>query len=163
MSHKNIMRLKKHPLPFAVSYLDIKQNHANTSVFETKHPSCVQCEKPAACYYCPSITTLFCSVITARLSLLDPTYRPLAYKRGFFCDTWHPWQQSCGWMCRCDVWCRDHRRPSKRWSTWNFVITEKAFSLLKAATTAITFKTLCYKGVDPMVSKREIGSPMQLS
>ena len=78
------MRLKKHPLPFAVLYLDIKQNYANTSVFETKHPSCVQCEKPAACYYCPSITTLFCSsVITARLSLLDPTYRPLAYKRGF--------------------------------------------------------------------------------
>ena len=48
-----------------------------------------------------------------------------------------------------------------------FVITEKAptraFSWLKAATTAFTFKTLCKTGVDPTVSQREIGSTTQLS
>ena len=52
-----------------------------------------------------------------------------------------------------------------------FVITEKAptraFSWLKAATTAFTFKTLlrhyAKRGVDPTVSQREIGSATQLS
>ena len=48
-----------------------------------------------------------------------------------------------------------------------FVSTEKAptraFSWLKAATTAFTFKTLCLTGVDPTVSQCEIGSAMQRS
>ena len=54
-----------------------------------------------------------------------------------------------------------------------FVITEKAptraFSWLKAATTAFTFKTLlkhktlCQTGVNPTVSRREIGLPTQKS
>ena len=46
-----------------------------------------------------------------------------------------------------------------------FTITEKAptraFSWLKVPTSAITFKTLCSTGVDPTVSRREIGMPTQ--
>ena len=46
-------------------------------------------------------------------------------------------------------------------------ITEKAptraFSWLKAHTSAFTFKTLCLMGVDPTVSRREIGTQTQLS
>ena len=52
---------------------------------------------------------------------------------------------------------------NRRWC----IITEKApsraFSWLKAATTAFTFKTLCLTGIDPMVSRREIGTQNQKS
>ena len=39
----------------------------------------------------------------------------------------------------------------------------RAFSWLKAPTSAFIFKTLFYTGVVPMVSRHEIGSPTQLS
>ena len=57
-------------------------------------------------------------------------------------------------------------------SITGFTITEKAptraFSCLKAPTSAFTFKqdtikTLCLMGIDPMVRRREIGTPMQKS
>ena len=58
-------------------------------------------------------------------------------------------------------WARLDTGASKR-SIRRFVITEKAptraFSWLKAATTAFTLKTLSETGIDPTVSQREIGS-----
>ena len=39
----------------------------------------------------------------------------------------------------------------------------RAFSWLKVAATAFTFKTLCQMDVDPMVSRCKIGSPTHLT
>ena len=61
---------------------------------------------------------------------------------------------------------RASNEPSRRLCE-DFTITEKvptrAFSWLKVPTNAFTFKTLCKTGVDPTVSRREIGSATQLS
>ena len=60
--------------------------------------------------------------------------------------------------------------PSVSQLVFTFTAPTRAFSWLKAPTSAFTFKTLlrhyamlCSTGVDPTVSRREIGSPMQLS